>query len=289
MKAKSVLIVEDDPYYRNDICTKLKDRGINTFEASSGVDALKQMALHAPEISVAVIDVNFIWKRTSKEQQIETHGKSAGLRLARHIREKHPHVRLIGMSGFAVQDVREWFAEHGQGFLRKHLLTDGGAKEFIDKIERVARKRYVKPQPQTFIVHGHDNEAVHDLASFIEQSLRWPRPKILRELPSEGRTLIEKFEDAAQAVDVVFVLLTPDDKAAPAKSPNTIKRRARQNVIFELGYFYAKLQRQGGRVVLLHKGDIELPSDLAGIVYADIKHGIDAAGETIRRELSAWI
>ena len=90
MKAKSVLIVEDDPYYRNDICTKLKDRGINTFEASSGVDALKQMALHAPEISVAVIDVNFIWKRTSKEQQIETHGKSAGLRLARHIREKHP-------------------------------------------------------------------------------------------------------------------------------------------------------------------------------------------------------
>lgn len=35
---------------------------------------------------------------------------------------------------------------------------------------------------------------------------------------------------------------------------NEQKRRSRQNVIFELGFFYAGLERRSGRVILLHKG-----------------------------------
>ena len=41
--------------------------------------------------------------------------------------------------------------------------------------------------------------------------------------------------------------------------------RARQNVIFEFGFFIARLGRQ--RVAALCKGDIELPSDYHGVVY----------------------
>ncbi|NLX20892.1 MAG: nucleotide-binding protein [Phycisphaerae bacterium] len=82
-------------------------------------------------------------------------------------------------------------------------------------------------------------------------------------MPSHGRTIIEKFEDVAETVDVVFVLLTPDDNIASPRAPNESKRRARQNVIFELGYFYAKLQRSGGRVILLYRGHIELPSGIS--------------------------
>jgi Predicted nucleotide-binding protein containing TIR-like domain len=44
--------------------------------------------------------------------------------------------------------------------------------------------------------------------------------------------------------------------------------RARQNVIFELGYFVSKLGR--GRACLLRKGDVEIPSDLYGVIYTEM-------------------
>ena len=80
------------------------------------------------------------------------------------------------------------------------------------------------------------------------------------------------------------MLLTPDDSGTSEE-----KKRARQNVIFELGYFYGKLGRKSGRVLLLHKGNLELPNDLSGIVYINIDNGIEAAGEEIRREIKDLI
>ena len=61
--------------------------------------------------------------------------------------------------------------------------------------------------------------------------------------------------------------------------------RSRQNAILELGFFLGKLERTSGRVILLYKGDLELPSDISGLTYISIEHGIKAAGEEIRREL----
>jgi len=37
--------------------------------------------------------------------------------------------------------------------------------------------------------------------------------------------------------------------------------------------------------LVLHKDKIELPSDIHGIIWVDISNGIDAASETIRKEL----
>ena len=41
--------------------------------------------------------------------------------------------------------------------------------------------------------------------------------------------------------------------------------RARQNVILELGYFIGKLGRE--KVCALHAGEVELPSDLHGVIW----------------------
>jgi len=79
-------------------------------------------------------------------------------------------------------------------------------------------------------------------------------------------------------------LLTPDDSVWPSSATKSDKR-ARQNVILELGYFLGKLDRRTGRVLLLYKGELELPSDLNGVTYIDISNGIDSAGELIRREI----
>jgi predicted nucleotide-binding protein len=138
-------------------------------------------------------------------------------------------------------------------------------------------------------VHGHDGAIKYELKDYIQNTLRLGVPVILQDEPSGGRTIIERFEEHAADCNVVFVLFTPDDYVATASDPNEQRWRARQNVILELGYFLGKLTRQSGRVLLLHKGSIEIPSDIAGITYIPIDGGIAAAGEKIRRELSDWI
>jgi predicted nucleotide-binding protein len=114
--------------------------------------------------------------------------------------------------------------------------------------------------------------------------LKWQEPIVLREQQSAGKTLIEKFEEYSRQVDCVFVLLTPDDNVVAANTSDA-KRRSRQNVIFEAGFFYGALDRKSGRILLLHKGPVELPSDIAGVVWIDISNGILAAGEEIRKEV----
>lgn len=51
------------------------------------------------------------------------------------------------------------------------------------------------------------------------------------------------------------------------KSEAVEKQRARQNVVYEAGYFMGKLGRE--RVIMLVDNGIELPSDLQGVVYTD--------------------
>ena len=68
-------------------------------------------------------------------------------------------------------------------------------------------------------------------------------------------------------------MLTPDDIGAPKDKQGGLKDRARQNVILELGYFLHKLGRK--RVRVLHKKEVELPSDIHGIVYVPMNNPND--------------
>ena len=119
-----------------------------------------------------------------------------------------------------------------------------------------------KRSNEVFVVHGRDDGIKNTVARFLEDL--GLIPIILHEQPDQGRTVIEKFEQYAQ-VDFVVALLTPDDVGALRGSEKDLKPRARQNVILELGYFIGKLGR--GRVPALTTGDVEIPSDYAGVLY----------------------
>ena len=82
---------------------------------------------------------------------------------------------------------------------------------------------------------------------------------------NKGRTIIEKFEDYSD-VGGAICLFTADDYGR-AKTNETDNTRARQNVVLETGYFMGKLGRD--HVVLLADQNIEMPSDLSGVVYTD--------------------
>jgi predicted nucleotide-binding protein len=92
-------------------------------------------------------------------------------------------------------------------------------------------------------------------------------PIILHERANSGHAVIEKIERHS---DVTFavVLLSPDDEGRLREGADSLRPRARQNVVFELGYFLAKLGR--GKVCALLKGEVEIMSDYQGILYVSV-------------------
>lgn len=135
------------------------------------------------------------------------------------------------------------------------------------------------PSRNIFIVHGHDEAARQTVARFIERI--GLEAIILSEQANQGRTVIEKIE-AHGDVGFAVVLLTPDDVGG--KGADSLRPRARQNVLLELGYFIALLGRE--RVCTLAKGDLEIPTDFAGVVWEPLDHG-GAWKTALARELKA--
>ena len=101
--------------------------------------------------------------------------------------------------------------------------------------------RRPKSPNKIFVIHGHDESARETVARFLEKLAL--EPIILHEQPNKGRTIIEKFEDYAD-VGFAVVLLTPDDVGAIKDREADLRPRARQNVVFEFGYFIGKLGRE---------------------------------------------
>ncbi|WP_126971138.1 nucleotide-binding protein [Xanthomonas sp. BRIP62411] len=119
-----------------------------------------------------------------------------------------------------------------------------------------------------FVVHGHDDGLKETVARYLSRLEL--TPVVLHEQPNQGRTIIEKFEHHAD-VDFAVVLFTPDDAGHPINKAEQSQPRARQNVVLELGFFMGALGRH--RVCVLHTGDIELPSDYAGVLYLPLDVG----------------
>lgn len=119
-----------------------------------------------------------------------------------------------------------------------------------------------------FIVHGRNEGVRETVARVLEQAGR--HVVILHEQASRGRTLIEKFEQHAADAGYAVILLTGDDVGGSSNSD--LRPRARQNVVFEMGFFYGRLGRD--RVAVLFEPGVEKPSDIDGVVYVEL----DSAG-----------
>ena len=79
------------------------------------------------------------------------------------------------------------------------------------------------------------------------------------------------------------MLLTPGDEGFKAGKTEDKKYRARQNVVLELGMVLARLGRR--RVAILHKQSIELPSDIAGLLYVPVTERVEEVKNRLFNEL----
>jgi predicted nucleotide-binding protein len=168
-----------------------------------------------------------------------------------------------------IEEIEEYW-DDGKAAPTAQASSPQPAKELITGLRTV------------FLIHGHDDGSKETVARFL--SKLGLEPVILHEQPNQGRTIIEKFERHSQ-VGFAIALLTPDDVGGlTGAGADQLRPRARQNVIFEFGYFMGKLGRHS--VCALTKGNVELPSDYSGVLYIPL----DVSGAwrmTLVRELKA--
>ena len=274
------LLVEDDHFYAARIREFLSDREIDVSVARTVQDALKT---DLNDFGIILVDIGL--PNDPSESGISSEetraGFLSGVALCREFRKRGNKLPIILLSSELVGgEAYDWAKEQNIPFVFK----DEGSNAIIGALGKAGIRVNPKP-PLAFIVHGHDEACLLELKDYLQNTLKWQEPIVLREQPSRGKTIIEKFEEQSARVDCVFVLLTPDDVGKKFLTDDD-KRRARQNVIFELGFFYAQMGRNSGRVLALCKGSLEIPSDMQGIIWIDISNGVKVAGEEIRREVA---
>jgi hypothetical protein len=170
-------------------------------------------------------------------------------------------------------------------------LPSPSEEYIVDEIGSIGVRQ--KNSNKIFIVHGHNDEIKDHVAKFL-RSL-YLDPIILHLQASLGKTIIEKVEHYSD-VGYAVILLTEDDLGCTLGPPEVIpmkdtgglfskkesgvrigrgwgkqRARARQNVIFEFGYFIGKLGRC--KVAALCQEGIERPSDIDGLVYISLDRG----------------
>lgn len=227
---------------------------INT-QIESGEDILRGGSIEK--------DVYSTWELLTKNYLEKAFGKNS------------PNINSVSDVGkygsFPMGASEGWWNDHQAKSLRTQLSKMKGLIELLKTELELQQGSVISHQAsihghKIFLVHGHDEAALQETARFLEKLDQ--EVIILREQTNQGRTIIEKFEDYAD-VGFAIVLLTSDDKGGPKSvDAQSQKPRARQNVIFEFGYFIGRLGRN--RVCALYRPDVEIPSDYSGVLYQEL-------------------
>ena len=161
-------------------------------------------------------------------------------------------------------------------------LTEYDRKIVIQKQKPMIQKE-INNSKNVFIVHGHNEAKRRELEKLLKEKFDL-NPIVLLEQPDQGLTIIEKFEKYAVDCSFAFALFTPDDIVIKGEQQYF---QARPNVIFELGWFYAKLGRS--RVCILDQASEEskIFSDLQGVIRMQFNDNISEKYMEIERELKS--
>ena len=221
-------------------------------------EKLKQIIDEIPKLisaNVSSSDAEFqAWKTRAERFLISKYGK-----------ESYEHTSFaktsFSLSFMTTSTPDSAFIRACQAGLRK---TEAIFQTYLEEMVEDADPTPNNVQPtnfgKVFIVHGHDGELKQSVARIIEK--QGIEPIILTEQANQGKTIIEKFENYSD-VGGAICLFTADDFGR-SKKVEEDRARARQNVVFETGYFIGKLGRD--HIVILADDGIEMPSDLSGVV-----------------------
>lgn len=268
-----ILLVEDDVGQAEAVARHLRIYGgFQVYHAKTVQQALS-IAKQYPTLRFVAMDMGL-----PADEAPASYSDLSGIVLLRELGQILPKAKIYIKSGLGFsQETRKFIETYDKSVVR--LRGKWEKDEIVEKAKIVYSDGRMRPS--IFIVHGHDRDALRELVKLVKDDLRLGEPTVIKDKPQRGRIIMEKFEEYAERADLVFALLTPDDETP-------MGRRARQNVIFEIGYFSAALGRKSGKLILLHQKGTEKPSDMDGLLTIDITKGVRNAAPKIREELKGW-
>jgi len=149
-----------------------------------------------------------------------------------------------------------------------------GSRTIIEKLEKYSDVGYA------FVILTPDDIGV----SFIDLFEKIAKSSYNDEAVEAARRIVDKSKGSMERF-IEFNMKFMQNPGDASKFLEFLVPRSRQNVVLEFGFFMGILSRD--RVCCLYKGDVELPSDMHGIVYIPFKDSISEAKEKIIKELKA--
>jgi predicted nucleotide-binding protein len=132
---------------------------------------------------------------------------------------------------------------------------------------------------RVFVSHGTSTLWL-EVQRFIEKNAHLKLDVVeLAEEPSKGLTIGEKLDTVSGQCSYAVIVMTADDLVADGA-------RIRENVMHEIGFFQGRYGTN--RVCLIREEDVNIASNLHGIVYCGFPRGnIRATLADLLRELRA--
>lgn len=258
---KTILFADNDVSFLKTSKTFLEKAGYKVVTATNPEESIN--ALQTAKIDIAIFDLRLENDNDERDQ--------SGLVLAKNIAFTMP--KIIVTSYPSYNYVREALRPQldGVSTIVKFISRNEGLiaiREAIEDILEVTlmKKEGMRQKFNVFVAHGHDIETRNVVNDFLRSI--GLQPINLAEEPDQGNTIIEKFERYSDEINFAIALFTADDEGYKKNYPKTKKMRARQNVVFEFGYFLAKLGRNRARL-LLQQG-VEIPSNISGMLYIEM-------------------
>lgn len=137
------------------------------------------------------------------------------------------------------------------------------ARQMLEYVRRTFLAGSSEPPNKIFVAHGRG----HDWEKLIAILKNWKLPVESFESQSNaGKLVTTRWQEMLSSARVAFAVMTPDDPSA-----DVAVKRARQNVIHEIGLCHARLGI-ADTIVLIAKG-VEEFSNIAGVLYVPFRKG----------------
>ena len=225
-----VYLLEDDGYLASAISASLEELGCKVEILCNAQDLISKKG-RAPTLIISDL---YVPSGAKPRAQVNRLHLGSGIDALRAARQKWPGSRQVLMTAMPSLDAQGWCQKNGVAYQIKPVTRDS--------LERHLRLRRLK----AFVVHGRNE--THRKRAVEALNKAGVDPVVLMAQPSRGQTVIEKFEAVADTCDAAIVVWSADDVGKLANAAMKVRNRARQNVVFELGYFYGALRRLSGRI-----------------------------------------
>lgn len=264
---KTILFVDNDRLFRETRCEFLEQAGYRVTNVGTVEQARRALVDCQPDL--AVIDVRL--RDDSSEDDW------SGLELARDLSALVPILLISAFRERIVELVRYHLLPQFDGAALAvgfHTKQDGAADMLSIVADLLRHPRAGRttqspadPKQSVFLAYGHNEATKLAVGDFLRQN--GLRVLELGRVAQHGDSILGSVERYIHQARFAVVLFTADDQGyALRDGPTKSRKRARQNVVFELGYLLAKLGQR--RVRVLVEEGVEIPTNYAGMLYISL-------------------